>query len=686
MATNRLKVTELDFDQIKENLKNFLRSQSEFQDYDFEGSGMSVLIDLLAYNTHYNAYYLNMVANESFLDTAVIRDSVVSHAKTLGYTPYSNKAAIATANVTVISENAEPGSLTLPRGYQFLSSPIDNIVYNFIVLDDTTVLKANSQYFFENLNIYEGDLVTYNFTQNNLVNPKQIFLLPDDSIDTTTIKVSSVPASGNNQLTVYNRVQDILDVSSDSEVFYLQEKSKGKYEIYFGDNIIGKRLTDGTIVTVSYLVTSGSVANKANNFVVGNELIDSSDESITNIVIEPVDAAAGGAERETIDEIKFNATSQYTTQNRLVTFGDYESYIMKNYPSIDSISVWGGEDELPPVYGKVFLAMKPKENFYLSELEKQRILQDIISPKSIVTVGAEIREPEFTYLLISNTIRFAKRRTVLSQDALRTLIRNAVISYNQTNLNKFGSKFIASNLQRNISDVDSNSIVGTEVTLRLQKRIRPVLGLASTYVVDFNNELRRGTITDGLTSTQFDTFDSSGINRNVKIEEVPNSFTGITEIQVTNPGSNYTSQPTVTITGDGEGAKAIVKVVNRRIESVIVTNRGIGYTRAFITITGGGGFGASAIAVLDSRFGTLRTFYNNVDAQKQVVNDAAGTIDYISGVVTLNNLFVSSVNSTDGLIRLNIQSNKTLISSNKNTIISIDENDPSSITTDIVEE
>jgi hypothetical protein len=685
MATNRLKVTELDFDQIKENLKNFLRSQSEFQDYDFEGSGMSVLIDLLAYNTHYNAYYLNMVANESFLDTAVIRDSVVSHAKTLGYTPYSNKAAIATANVTVISENAEPGSLTLPRGYQFLSSPIDNIAYNFIVLEDTTVLKANSQYFFENLNIYEGDLVTYNFTQNNLVNPKQIFLLPDDSIDTTTIKVSSIPSSGNNQLTVYNQVEDILDVSSESEVFYLQEKSKGKYEIYFGDNVIGKRLTDGTIVTVSYLVTSGSVVNKANNFVVGSELIDSSDESITNIVIEPVNAASGGAERETIDEIKFNATSQYTTQNRLVTFGDYESYIMKNYPSLDSISVWGGEDEVPPVYGKVFLALKPKENFYLSELEKQRILQDIISPKSIVTVSAEIRDPEYTYLLIRNTIRFAKRRTVLSQDAIRTLIRNATISYNQTNLNKFGAKFIASNLQRNISDVDTNSIVGTEISLRLQKRIKPVIGLSTTYAVNFNNELRRGTITDGLTSTQFDTFDSSGIRRTVKIEEVPNSFTGITEIQVTNPGSNYTSQPTVTITGDGEGAKAIVKLVNRRIESVIITNRGIGYTRAVVTITGGG-FGATAIPVLDSRFGLLRTFYNNVDAQKQIVNEEAGTIDYTYGIVTLNNLLVASVNSPDGLIRLNIQSEKTLISSNKNTIISIDDTDPSSITTDIVEE
>jgi len=686
MATNRLKVTELDFDQIKDNLKNFLRSQSEFVDYDFEGSGMSVLIDLLAYNTHYNAYYLNMVANESFLDTAVIRDSVVSHAKTLGYTPYSIKSPVVTANVTISAPNPDPATLTLPRGYPFLSTPIDNTVYTFIVLEDITATKANSSYFFENLRIYEGDLVNYSFTQNNLVNPKQMFLLPDENIDTTTIQVSTVFSSGNTQTTVYNLATDILDTTSESNVFYLQERSRGKYEIYFGNDVIGRKLADGTIVNVSYLITSGSAANRANGFVAGTDLIDSSLDSLSSVLIEPIEAASGGSERESIDEIKFNSTSQYATQNRLVTYKDYESYVKKNYPTIESLSVWGGEDENPPVYGKVYLSIKPKRNYYLSELEKQKILNDIIAPKAIVTVSAEIRDPEYLFLLTKNKVRYAKRKTSLTQDALRTLVKNTVIAYTEANLNRFDATFVLSRLQDDIGNIDRNSIIGSEVDLLLQKRIVPEIGLDRTYTANFNTPLRRGTITDGLSSTQFDTFDRLGVRRTVRIEEIPNSFTGITSIPVTNPGTGYTGNPTVTITGDGIGATATVKITNGKVESITVTNRGIGYTSALVTITGGNGFGATAIPVLDSKLGTLRTFYNDSEANKQIVNENAGTIDYDAGVITLFDLFVASVVSADGTIRLTIESDKTIISSIKNTILSIDDTDTAAISTEIIEE
>lgn len=686
MATNRLQVTDLDFDQIKVNLKNFLSSQSEFQDYDFEGSGMSVLIDLLAYNTHYNAYYLNMVANESFLDTAVIRDSVVSHAKTLGYTPYSIKSPVATLNLIATSASTSPGVLTLPRGFQFNSELIDSRSYNFVVLEDVTATKANSEYFFENLEIHEGEMVSYNYVQNDQANPKQIFILPDTNLDTTSIMVSSVPSTGNNQVTVYNQVTDILDVDSVSNVYYLQERGKSAYEIYFGNNVVGKRLSNGTVVTVSYLVTNGSVANKANNFVVGASIIDSTNENIVDLVISPVDAAAGGAERESIEEIKVNSTSQYATQNRLVTFKDYESYIKKNYPSIESLTVFGGEDEIPPVYGKVYISLKPKQNFFLSEIEKQRILTEVIGPKSIVTVTAEIRDPEFLFLLVNSKVRFSKRRTNFSQDVIRTLTRNSIIDYNNTELNRFGATFVLSKLQDNIASVDRNSIIGSEVMLRVQKRLVTEIGLPRTYTANFNTSLRRGTITDGLDSSQFDTFDSTGARRTVQLQEVPNSFTGITEIPITNPGTNYTNVPTVTITGDGTGARAIAKIVNRRLESITVTNRGIGYTRALVAITGGGGFGASAIPVLDARFGVLRTYYNDAEANKQIVDANAGTIDYDSGIITLPDLFVASVAAPDGTIRLTIQSENSIISSLKNNIISIDINDPAAISTEIVEE
>jgi hypothetical protein len=262
---DRLRVTELDFDTIKSNLKTFLNQQSSFTDYDFEGSGLSVLLDILAYNTHYNAYYLNMVANESFMDTALLRDSVVSHAKSLSYVPYSMRAPIATINFLVNSTTSTSSTLTISSGYSFLSNKIDGKSYNFVVLEDTTVTKANSSFYFENLDIYEGQLITYSFTHNQTTNPKQTFTLPDDNIDTTTIKVGVSPSSGNTSITIYNLVTDILDVDSTSEVYYLQENKGQKYQIYFGNNIVGKSIPDGGIVSVTYLLTNGEEANKANN-------------------------------------------------------------------------------------------------------------------------------------------------------------------------------------------------------------------------------------------------------------------------------------------------------------------------------------------------------------------------------------------------------------------------------------
>lgn len=681
---DRLRVTELDFDTIKNNLKTFLNQQSEFTDYDFEGSGLSVLLDILAYNTHYNAYYLNMVANESFLDTAQLRDSVVSHAKTLGYVPYSKKAPSARINFTAQSSTANNGYLTMPSGFSFLSNQIDGTSYNFVVLDDVIVSKANSQYYFENVDIYEGQLVTYNFVHDQLSNPKQVFTLPDANIDTTTVKVSVTPSTGNTQVTVYSLVTDILDVTSTSEVFYLQEDKNGKFQIYFGNDIVGKKLPDGAVVSVRYLITNGIVANKANNFIATSSLVDSLSESINSFTIDNVSAAAGGSERETIDEIKFNSASQFTTQNRLVTFKDYESYLRQNYPSIDSISVWGGEDEVPPVFGKVYISIKPKTNFFLTDTEKKRIVEEIIKPKAIVSIDAEIREPEFLYIVLENYVEYDKNKTTQSSDAIKNAIRNAILIYNSTSLSKFGSVFILSKLQDAIDGVNLNAIRGSETVLKIQKRFQPDLTTAKSYTINFNNELYRGTLGERLISSEFRVFDIFGVLRTAQIEETSQSFTGVTEIQVANPGSGYTTIPTVTITGDGTGATATARVVNGRIESITVTNRGVDYSRALVTISGGGGFGASALAVLDSRFGKVRTFYYDENSQKQIINSEAGTIDYTNGIITLTDFRVVSVNEPDGQIRLTVRAEKGIISSQKNTIITIDNEDSTSISTELV--
>jgi hypothetical protein len=682
---DRLKVTELDFDTIKSNLKAFLNQQSEFTDYDFEGSGLSVLLDILAYNTHYNAYYLNMVANESFLDTAMLRDSVISHAKTLGYTPYSLTTPVATINFEARSASSTSGTLTLPAGFSFLSNQIDSKAYNFVVLNEVTATKANSSYLFTNLEIAEGQLITYNFTHNSASNPKQVFTLPDANIDTKTIKVQVAPSAGNTQLSVYNNVTEILDVNVESEVYYLQENKSGKYQIYFGNDVVGKSIPDGGVVSVTYLITNGTAANKANNFIAAASAQDSLAEAINDFVITPITAAAGGSDRESVDEIKFGAAAQFSTQNRLVTFKDYESYLKKNYPSIDSLSVWGGEDETPPVYGKVFISLKPKANYYISETEKQRIINEIITPKAIVAVNAEIRDPEYLYLIVESAVQYDKRKTSQSAEALKTAIRNAILVYRDTNINKFDSTFILSKLQDSIDGVDLNAILGSETILRLQKRFEPTLNVVASYQLKFNAELHRGTTTNKLVSSQFDIFDAEGIRRTAQIEETPESFTGVSEIQVVNGGSGYTTAPTVTITGDGTGATATATIVNGRVESITITNRGIDYSRAIVTISGGNGYGAAALAILDGRFGTIRVVYYDSNAERKIINANAGTINYNTGLINIDNITILSVEPTDGLMRVSIESEKGIIKSTKNTIITIDSDDPASISTILTE-
>lgn len=678
---DRLRVTELDFDTIKENMKAFLSQQSEFTDYNFEGSGLNILLDLLAYNTHYQAYYLNMVANESFLDTALLRNSVISHAKALGYVPYSRKASRATINFTASTNTNTAATLTVPRGYTFFSEDVDGISYSFVTLEDKTVTKANNDFSFINLPIYEGNLVSYVYVYSEAENPKQVFLLPDNSIDTSTIRVSVQPNNANTQVSTYLLATDSSNTSTQSEVFYLQESSFEEYQVYFGDNKIGKRLTDGSVITIEYLTTSGEAANRANNFVATDSLADSLGNSQTDFIVEPISAASGGAEKEDIDEIKFSAPVQYTTQNRLVTYSDYSAYIKKSYPAIDSISVWGGEDEKPPKFGVVYIALKPKDGYYLSDSEKQRIIDEIIKPKAIVAIQAVIREPEYLYLKISSRVRYASNKTTLTEEQIKNLIRNSLIDYKLVNLDKFGAQFVLSRVQDVIDKVDTNSIIGSSVSVFLQKRFMPSLIKSSPYTLNFNVPLKRGVIGNKLTSTQFTVTDSQGINRSVQFDETPQSFSGISSVEVKNPGSGFTSAPTVTIVGDGIGATAAATILNGQIQNIEIINRGIDYTRATVSISGGGGSGAVAAVSIDGRIGTIRTVYYDEFAQRQIVDDNAGEIDYDSGIITISNIAIKDVESFDKEIRVTIESERDIINSSKNTIISIDEDDPSSIST-----
>ena len=676
MANARLQISDLDFDQIKTNLKAYLKQQSQFQDYDFDGAGLNILLDILAYNTHYNSYYLNMVANEAFLDTALLRDSVVSHAKTLGYIPFSVTSPRAIVNVTVDSGTTTPETLTIPRGFTFSSNLIDSLSYNFVTLEETTVTKSNTSFFFEDLEIYEGSLVSYvfNYTENS--NPKSVFVLPDNNIDTTTISVSVSPNVGNTSTQVYNQVTDILDITSTSEAYFLQESKNGNYEIYFGDGVVGKALNDGAVVTVTYLVTNGVAANQTDGFIAAAPI-----GAYSDIVIDVVDVASGGATRETVDSIKYSAAAQYATQNRLVTTSDYESYIKSKYPSIDSLSVWGGEDETPKVFGKVYISLKPKTNYFISETEKQRIIDEIINPKAIVSVSAEIRDPEFLYLIIESLVQYDPKKTSLDEGTIRNNIRQAILDFRDTNLNKFAGTFVLSKLQDAVDSTNGEAIIGSETVVRVQRRFTPKLNESASYTVQYDVPIQRGTLIDKLTSTQFTVFDITGVVRSAQFEEATQSFTGISSIQVINPGTGFTTAPTITITGDGSNATAEAVIVNGKIQSINITNRGTDYTRATISITGGNGFGAEAVVVIDGKVGTLRTVYFDSLAQRQIINSNAGSINYDTGEIIINNIRFLSVDSDDGLVRLTIEAEKGIIESKKGNILTIDEDDPTAIST-----
>ena len=674
----RLRITELDFDTIKTNLKNYLQSQSEFTDYDFDGAGLSYLLDILAYNTHYQAYYLNMVANESFMDTAITRDSVVSNAKNLGYVPKSRSATKAQVTITIDTGNTTPDQLTLPRGTLFLSNLIDGKPYNFITIEDIVISKSNTSFIFDTVDIYEGNITSTTFVQNNLSNPKQIFTLPDSNIDTSTLLVTVTDVSSNTASEVYTLVTDATELSTTSPVYYLQEGLGGLYQIYFGGDNVGKSIPDGSTVSVSYLVTNAYAADSASSFV-GMSPIG----TYPSYTVTTVTNAAGGAEKESLDSIKQSAPLSFASQNRLITTNDYKALLQQQYPQASSVSVWGGQEQTPKVYGKVFASIKPKTGYYLSETEKQRIINDIITPKSILSVKTEIIDPSYTYLKLQIDVRYDKNKTNLAVDTIKNSIRLVVLNYKLTNLDKFDGQFNTSSLVEGILAIDK-SIVACDINVRLSKKVEPTLNVNRSYTIDFKNKLLRGSIDSQLQSDEFYVLDAGNTQRTVNLEEVPQSYTGIETITVTNPGYNYTDIPTVTISGDGTGATAVASIVNGKITKITVTNRGIGYTRAAITISGTGNSGA-AIPLITAKTGILQTYYFDSNLNKQVVNSQAGTINYDTGLVQLENINIKGVNSSDDNLNISIETADHYLTTHQEQILTIDQNDAASIEINVSE-
>lgn len=511
-----LDISELDFDDIKNNLKAFLQNQPEFTDYDFEGSGLSVLLDVLAYNTHYNAYIANMLANEMFLDSAVKRSSAVSIAKHLGYTPRSARSARATLDVTVNAPTGLPSTLTLDARTPFTTT-LNGNTFTFYNTEAVTITPSGDNYTFQNIEVVEGSLASFNFAVSN-PGPDEKYEIPDTNIDTSTLVVTVQTSSSNTTSETYVLTNDTTNVTSTSRVYYLEENPTGRYEIYFGDGILGRKLINGNIVKTTYLRSSGTGANSSNNASVSfttSTIGGSSDINIT-VVSNPATAS----EKDNITSIKFNAPRVNAARNRAVTASDYEALITSNFSDAESVSVWGGEDNVPPKYGKVLISLKPFEGFNISQATKDVIINNILKSKKILSIQPEFVDPEFFYVNLIVNIDFDSTATTKTSSEIEAIVRSTITNYFSTDLQKFNRDFNKSKLIRLILESDS-SISSAIILIKLQKRNTLSLNSVNSFTGDekikFENSISPGT----LSSSRF--FTLSGNNTVLaKISDIPN--------------------------------------------------------------------------------------------------------------------------------------------------------------------
>jgi hypothetical protein len=685
-SNNNIQLTELDFSNIKNNFIAYLQSQDAFKDYNFQGSAMSVLLDILAYNTQYNAYYLNMVANEMFLDSALQRSSVVSQAKLLNYIPKSSIAP--TAYINVAFTGVTSSSFTLPRYSNFISESVQGVNYNFVSTDATTVTTSGGTANFTNLQIKQGIPGAYTFTVNSTTNPKYVFEIPDSRIDTTTIQVTVQQNSGNTSYTTYQPAGGFLTLTSTDQVYFLQEALNGNYQISFGDGVLGAQLSDGNIVVVSYISTDGMMASGANSFVLMDNIGGFTSSSVTGVI-----PASQGGDRESIDSIKYQAPKAYAAQNRAVTKEDYITAIQQNNLgfSFDAVSVWGGQENSTPVYGKVFISMKPTGGYTLSDAQKQSIINNIIQPISVLTVSPSIVDPDYTYINLSVNVVYNPNKTTKTATQIQAGVKSAIASFASGSLNTFNSTFNGYDLMQNIQNYDP-SITNSEYTLKLQKKVYPSLTSATTYNLYYNTPLQKGILLSGVTSypgLQFtDPDNTANTISEVYFEEVPASTYGVESISVLNPGFGYQSAPTVTILGDGQGATAHAEIAGGTIQNIVIDFAGNNYTTAIASITAAPGdttgqLGA-AVVNLQGRYGTLRTYYNNTSDIKTVLNPNAGTIDYNNGIISLVALSPTGVNDEFGELAISAKPVSSLVSSTYNTILTLDQNNSQAITVNVI--
>jgi hypothetical protein len=481
MQNNKINVSELDFDSIKSNIKEFLKGQDQFTDYDFEGSSLSILLDILAYNTHYNALYTNLAVNESFLDSASKRNSVVSLAKAIGYVPDSARGAVATITMVVSNTTSTPTILNLPKYSQF-STTVDGENYIFYTMEDYSAVlnTTNNTYTFSELQIKEGFPLTFKYE----VIPGQRFILPNPDIDLSTLNVRVQNNASSSIFETWNRNEDILELDSTSKVYFLKEIEGEFYELEFGNDVVGKALQTGNVVNIEYLNCNKDLPNGAKSFTFqgGNLLGGTVSTPITLI------AAEGGTDKEGIDTVRYNAPRAYATQNRGVTVNDYKSIILSQYTEAESVSVWGGEDNIPPVYGKVFVAIKPKTTDTLSQVQKDFVKNTILKSKNVVSITPEIVDPSYIDVEVNTTVYYNPKATNKGTNDIRNAVIETIKDFSESYLDSFDGVLRYSKFSSLIDETDT-SVVSNITTIKLHRIVEPKYNVSAQYKIDLGNPI-----------------------------------------------------------------------------------------------------------------------------------------------------------------------------------------------------
>lgn len=498
-----LDVSKLDFDDIKSSLKEYLQSQDKFKDYDFEGSNLSILLDILAYNTHYNQLYANFALNEVFLDSAAKRDSVVSIAKAIGYTPRSSSCAkaIVDINVTNVS-SAAPNILILQSGSRFITN-VDGEDYTFTTIKPYTAELDSGTYTFSNVELLQGELLTNTYVYND----NSRIIIPNLGCDLSTLRIKVRTSSTSSDFEIYNSVKNITESSYDSLVYYVKEIENGLYEIYFGENVIGKQPSNGNIINIEYMSCDADLPN-------GAKLFTYNGQSLANglVTVITIEEAGSGKDRESIESIRLNSPNLYSAQNRAVNAKDYESIIINNVPNIDSVTVWGGEDNIPPVYGKVFISVKPASRDKLSSQEEKSIAS-LLRSKQVIAITPEFVDPDLLYIIVESNVYYNPATTNKNDSDIEILVRQTLSDFNFAYLNSVNGQYKHSILTTRI-DKSDKSIINNSTNIKLIKKIKPNINITYSDSIMIHNGIEYVIsspfyVSDELSQVYFKSFGSS---------------------------------------------------------------------------------------------------------------------------------------------------------------------------------